>query len=166
MSATDKTSLTKRLRQYSTLQTQWLQALPGVPWLVAVIFCAALAVSGLALHKLKQVVAVSRAAAVVEKPVSYQLQKQPLTAAEYQATLAWFHRLHPEVRFEVAKDGSALELAVVDGKHHADWLYALAALQSRDQDVLWEPLEFCVARCRDLAAVAKIKGFRQKLEQR
>lgn len=139
------------------------RALPGLPWLAAVLLAASLAVAGLAGHKLKAVVAEARTVTAA-KPVSYKLVREPLTANEYQAILSWFQRLHPDVMFQVSKAGSLL-VGVKDGARHADWLYALASLQSRDQDVVWESTAFCVGRCTGAAALAEVNGYRQKIQR-
>ncbi len=160
-----QTQMSRALRDLGECQTALAGALPAVPWLATLLLALALGLSGMALHKLKQVAANTRAV-MVEKPLIYELVKEPLTEAEQTATLAWFQRLHPEVRFEVSKDGG-LQVSILDGAHHADWLYALSALQSRDHDVIWDPVEFCVGRCpSNTAAMAVVKSYRQKMTKR
>lgn len=139
------------------------RALPGLPWLAAVSLAAALAVTGLAGHKLKTVVGEARTVTAA-KPVNYKLVREPLSANEYQAILSWFQRLHPDVTFQVVKEGGLL-VATKDGAHHTEWLNALASLQSRDRDVVWEAPSFCVGRCTGAAAVAEVKGYRQKIQR-
>lgn len=149
--------------QTTSTPLNMVKALPRVPWLAAVLLVAALVVAGLAMHKLKTVVSAARTV-VASKPVTYGLQRTPLALAEYEAILGWFQRLHPDVRFDVAKEG-ALTVFIKDGANHGDWLYALALLQSRDQDVVWESTSFCVGRCAGAVASAVLKGYRQKIQQ-
>lgn len=148
------------LRQTLHAQQAVWRAVPGLPWLVAVLFVAALVVSGLAIHKARAVVAVSKTV-VTEQAVNYKLKKIPLTANEYKAILEWFQRLHPEVQFDVQKDG--LRVLVADGARHTDWIYALGALQSRDPDIVWNADDFCVGRCGSAVAYAVVKGYRQQI---
>ena len=148
-------------RAYDHLAT--VKALPGIHWLAALVFATALGVSGAALVKLKHVMTDYRVVAGTQT-VNYKLNQTPLTDKEYRSILSWFQRLHPEVMFDVPKEGG-LKLYVNSGEGHADWLYALAAVQSRDKDIVWDALELCVGRCGGPAASAIIKGFRQKLQR-
>lgn len=158
--------VSQSMRQLAGAQKQFFSALPGLPWLALVLLMLALVLTGLALHKMKQVIAEAKTVVMVEKSVSYVLQKEPLTANEYQSILNWFQRLHPDVAFEPTREGVGLIVAVADGNRHADWLYALSALQSRDQDVLWETADFCIGRCpANNAAYAIVKGYRQKINK-
>lgn len=161
----DNAHVSQSLRRVSGAHKQFFLALPGLPWLALALLLLSLALTGLALHKLKQVITETKSV-IIEKPVSYALQKAPLTANEYQSIMSWFQRLHPEVSFEPTREGAGLVVSIADGARHSDWLYALSALQSRDQDVLWETADFCIGRCpANNAAYAIAKGFRQKINK-
>ncbi|GBG14612.1 regulator [Novimethylophilus kurashikiensis] len=160
----DQKKLAATFRQAGETQRNILGALPGVPWMVAVLFTLMLGVSGLAVSKARTVVADLHGVESAKQAVAYKLNKTPLTDAEYRNVLDWYQRLHPEVTFEVVKEGG-LQVSIKDGAKHSDWLYALSALQSRDSDVLWEAQSFCVGRCQSASAVAIIKGYRQKMAQ-
>lgn len=157
----DQKQMELKLRQMADTQRNVFGALPGMHWLVSLLLVVALSVSGFTLFKLKMVISEGRTVSTVS-PVSYKLNRDALTANEYQATLEWFRRLHPDVKFDLPKEGG-VRVYITDGAAHPDWVQALASLQSRDQDVVWEADELCVGRCGGSAAQAFVKGYRQKI---
>lgn len=160
----DQKMLTFKLRQAGDAQRNILNALPGVHWLVAALFAVMFGVSAFAMVKTKLVFGEMRTVSSAKPTASYKLNKTPLAPAEYKNVLDWYTRLHPDVQFELPKEGG-LQVSVKDGGKHSDWLYALASLQARDADVIWEAESFCVGRCTGGSAVSVVRGYRQKMVQ-
>ena len=137
------------------------RTLAGVPWLTYLLFFMALLVSGLVLYKVQGVSANAHAFAT-SSTREYVVKKNPLTADAYVQLQAGVQRLHPDVRVVANPSGLAVSIDSID--KHAEWLFALAAVQSRGEDVIWDVDSLCVGRCTGGIAVATVKGYRQQLD--
>ncbi len=160
-STLNKEQVSLKTRQFIDAQRSIARVLPILPWLAAIVFTAALMAG---LGTLYMVGKVSSAAKVVhtQEAPSYRVTREPLAASEYQELISWMSKLHPSVQLVMPKKGG-LQVTLDNGQHHAEWLYALAALQSNGADVIWDVSEFCVGRCNGPAATATVTGYRQKL---
>lgn len=150
-----------KLRQASDKQREVSEALAHLPWIAAMAFIAALAAMLAVLYMMGQVSAAARTVQTAT-PVTYRVVQDPLALTEYQDIVAELIPLHPDVRFEVGRAGT-LSVALPSGEHHASWLFALSALQSRGADILWDVDEFCVGRCGGPAAYAIVRASRQQM---
>lgn len=159
----NKEQMSLKARQMMDVQRSVLRVIPILPWLAAVVFTAALVAGAGTLYMVGKVASAAKVVHTQEAP-SYRVKREPLAPAEYEELVGWLSRLHPAVQLTVTKKG-ALQVAVNDGQHHAEWLYTLAALQSNGSDVIWDVSEFCVGRCNGPAATATVTGHRQKLVQ-
>ena len=144
-------------------QAEILRAIPGLHWLAALLLIAAIGAVGVTAAKVKAVAGLAKTNEGVEAHATIKLDKTALTEAEYASIVEWYSRMHPTISFAIDKRDQALLVSSAKPEHHADWIYALAALQARDTSVLWESDLFCVGRCENGATVAKVKGYRQKV---
>jgi len=143
------------------LQREVMRAIPMMPWLAALVLMAALAAAAGTLYMVGQVSSVAREAHTQETP-NYRIEREPLAKAEYAELMSWMRNLHPGVEIAQSKTDGLL-ITTNTGMQHAEWLYALSALQSNGADVIWEASEFCVGRCDGQVAMAAVTGYRQKL---
>lgn len=144
-------------------QAAIMRAIPGMHWLAALLVVAAIGAVGVTAAKVKAVASLAKTNEGVEAQASIKLDKTPLTEAEYSSIVEWYSRMHPTITFAYDKRDQALMVSAAKPDSHADWIYALTALQSRDNSVLWESDLFCVGRCESGATVARVKGYRQKV---
>lgn len=158
-----KDEINHKLREIGDQQQLIARAVPKLPWLAAFVLTLA---SAAAMGTLYQMGKVSTAAKLVQTQdaPSYTVSRIPLSAAELQELTGWLSQRHPQVMLEVTKSNT-LQVHLNDGRYHAEWLYALASLQSHGMDVVWDVSEFCVGRCSGPVASATVKGYKQKLTQ-
>lgn len=157
----DMDSFKLKSRQMGDAQTAVGRVLPMMPWLASTVFFAALIAGAGTLYMTGRVMTHAKQVHVQEAP-TYQVKRQPLSPQEYQDQVQWLLRLHPDVKFALPKKGG-LQVSIEKGDYHAEWLYALSALQSHGGDIVWDVSELCVGRCEGAAATATVSGYRQKL---
>ncbi|MFN7835431.1 MAG: hypothetical protein ACK5NY_06560 [Burkholderiaceae bacterium] len=144
----------------------WLALLKSLPANLGLLSPALLLVAVcmvvVATHSTRKLVSQIYSAASAQQSQSVEVRKIPLRALEYQSYVSSMRRLSPVVRFEQSRGGDAIEVSVDNADSYAEFMYALASLQSFSESVIWEAQEVCVAGCEGAASKAVIKGFKQQ----
>lgn len=159
----NKNEINQKLREIGDQQQLIARAVPKLPWLAAFVLTLAAAAAMGTLYQIGKVSTAAKQVQAQDVP-SYSVSRVPLSEAELQELTSLLAQRHPQVKAEVTKTGE-LQIYLNDGRYHAEWLYALASLQSHGLDVVWDSSEFCVGRCSGPVASATVKGYKQKLTQ-